>query len=87
LLNRWREEQLGQGRRITYGDLVRHALELNRTKDGPLRVEHGRYMNFISDFMKANHRAPMSKAIAAWKALKKMDVPKTYQAWIKTRER
>ena len=86
LLNRWREEQLGQGRRITYGDLVRHAIELNTTKDGPLRVEHARYINFISDFMKANQRAPMSEAIAAWNALKKMDVPKTYQAWLKTQK-
>ena len=86
MLNRWREEQLGQGRRITYGDLVRHAIELNTTKDGPLRVEHARCINFISDFMKANQRAPMSEAIAAWNALKKMDVPKTYQAWLKTQK-
>ena len=84
MLNRWREEQLRQGRRITYGDLVRHAIELNTTKDGPLRLEHGRYINFISDFMKANKRAPMSEAIAAWNALKKLDAPKTYHAWLKT---
>jgi hypothetical protein len=87
LLNRWREEQLARGRRITYGDLVRYAIELNKTKDGPLRVEHGRYVNFISDFMKANEHAAMSEAIAAWNALKKMDVPKTYQAWLEVRKR
>src|SRR5439155_22643501 len=56
LLNRWREEQLGQGRRITYGDLVRHAIELNTTKDGRLRVEPARYLNYISDFMTAKQR-------------------------------
>jgi hypothetical protein len=82
LLNRWREEQLRQGHRITYGDLVRHAIELNTTKDGPLRIEHGRYMNFISDFRKANRRAPMGEAVAAWNLLKKLDTPKTYQAWL-----
>jgi hypothetical protein len=86
LLNRWREEELRQGHRITYGDLVRHAIELNATKDGPLRIEHGRYINFISDFMKANKQTPMREAIAAWKALKKLDAPKTYQAWLKTRK-
>jgi hypothetical protein len=86
LLNRWREEQLRQGHQITYGDLVRHAIELNRTKDGPLRVEHARYINFISDFMKANKRAPMGVAIAAWNVLKTLDTPKTYQAWLKARE-
>jgi hypothetical protein len=87
LLNRWREEQSRQGRRITYGDLVRHAIELNRTKEGPLRMEHGRYINFISDFMKANKGAPRGDAIAAWKALKKLDTPKTYQAWLKAQKR
>lgn len=86
LLNRWREEQLAQGRRITYGDLVRHAIHLNTAKDGPLRVEHGRYINFISDFMKANQEAPLSEAVAAWNALKKMDAPKTYQAWLKAQK-
>lgn len=86
LLNRWREEQLRQGHRITYGDLVRHAIELNRTKDGPLRVEHARYINFISDFMKANKRATRGEAVAAWNALKKLDTPKTYQAWLKTQK-
>jgi hypothetical protein len=86
LLNRWREEQLRKGHRITYGDLVRHAMELNRTKDGPLRLEHARYINFISDFMKANKRAPMREAIAAWNGLKKLDTPKTYQDWLKARK-
>jgi hypothetical protein len=86
LLNRWREDQLRQGRRITYGDLVRHAIELNKTKDGPLRVDHARYINFISDFMKANKQAPMGDAIAAWNVLKKLDAPKTYQAWLKARK-
>jgi hypothetical protein len=86
LLNRWREEQLRQGHRITYGDLVGHAIKLNKTKDGPLRVQHARYINFVSDFMKANKRASMSEAIAAWNALKKLDAPKTYQAWVKTRK-
>ena len=85
LLNRWREDQLRQGHRITYGDLIRQAIELNRTKDGPLRIEHARYINFISDFMKANEPARMREAIAAWNALKKLDAPKTYQAWLMAR--
>jgi hypothetical protein len=86
LLNRWREEQLRQGHRITYGDLVRHAIELNRTKDGPLRVEHARYINFISDFMKANKRASKGEAVAAWNVLKKLDTPKIYEAWLKAQK-
>lgn len=81
LLNRWREEQISSGKRITYGDLVEQAIELNRTKTGPLRVEHGRYINFISDFMAANQEATSDQAIAAWHALKEMDAPKTYESW------
>ena len=42
LLNRWREAQISGGRRITYGDLVKEAIRLNKTKQGPLRIEHGR---------------------------------------------
>jgi hypothetical protein len=67
LLNRWREEQLHAGRRITYGDLVRQAIVLNRTKQGPLRVEHGRYINFISDFMAQNPGRSHKDAVRAWK--------------------
>src|SRR4029078_8703295 len=51
LLNRWREEPLSAGRGITHRHLVEQAIVLNKTKQGPLRVEHGRYINFISDFM------------------------------------
>ena len=70
LLNRWREEQLANGRRITYRDLVRQAIALNQTKRRPLRIEHARYINFISDFTAANRGATRVQAIAAWNALK-----------------
>lgn len=81
LLNRWREQQLASGRRITYGDLARHALALNESKRGPLRLEHARYINFISDFMAANRGATREQAITAWHDVKRMDAPKTYEAW------
>ncbi len=81
LLNRWREEQLSAGRLITYGDLVRQAILLNKAKQGPLRVEHGRYINFMSDFMAQNPGACQSDAIRAWEQVKRMDAPKTYEAW------
>jgi hypothetical protein len=81
LLNRWREEQLSAGRPITYGDLVRQAIVLNRTKEGPLRMEHGRYINFISDFMRDNPGGAHGDAVRAWGEVKRMDAPKTYKAW------
>ena len=81
LLNRWREEQIAAGRRITYGDLVLQAIELNGNKRGPLRIESGRYINFISDFMMHNKGAPHADAVKAWHEVKAVDVPKTYAAW------
>jgi SAP domain-containing protein len=87
LLNRWREAQISSGRRITYGDLVKQAIRLNKTKRGPLRMAHGRYINFVSDFMAANRKASHAAAVRAWKAIKAMDAPKTYEAWVKLRRR
>jgi hypothetical protein len=81
LLNRWREAQLGAGKPITYQDLVKQAIELNKSKQGPLRIEHARYINFISDFLAANEKAPRDHAVKAWEELKAMDVPKTYESW------
>jgi hypothetical protein len=83
LLNRWREEQITNGRKITYGDLVQQYIVLNRTKTGPLRIEHGRYMNFISDFMADNKGATQEAAVRAWHEVKAMDAPKTYAAWVR----
>ena len=88
LLNRWREEQVAAGREITYGDLVLQAIALNESKRGPLRIEHGRYMNFISDYMADNKGAAHADAVRAWHEVKAIDATKTYNAWVRsTRER
>ena len=87
LLNRWREEQIAAGRRITYRDLVLQAIALNESKRGPLRVEHARYMNFISDYMAANKGASHDDAVRAWHEVKAMDAPKTYAAWARLSRR
>jgi len=87
LLNRWREEQVTAGRRITYGDLVNQAIALNESKRGPLRIEHGRYMNFLSDYMAMNKGAAHEDAVKAWHAIKAMDAPKTYAAWARLSRR
>jgi hypothetical protein len=81
LLNRWREKQIAAGRTITYRDLVLQAIAFNETKRGPLRAEHGRYINFISDYMANNNGAAHNDAVKAWHDVKAMDVPKTYAAW------
>ena len=81
LLNRWREEQIAAGRRITYRDLVMKAIALNKSKRRPLRVEHARYINFVSDYMAENTGARHEDAVRAWHQIKALDAPKTYAEW------
>jgi hypothetical protein len=82
-LNRWREEQLTKGNKITYGDLVNEYVRLNQT-EGPFKqIPVGRYINFLSDFLKSEKHATRADALAAWKRLKRMNVPKTYRDWKK----
>jgi len=87
LLNRWREDQIAAGLRITYRDLVLQAIALNESKRGPLRIEHGRYINFIADFMADNNGAAHDDAVKAWHEIKTMDAPKTYAAWARLTRR
>jgi len=83
-LNRWREEQLIKGIKLTYRGLVREYVRLNQT-DGPFaQIPHGRYINFMSDFLAAEKGATRTQAIKAWKQLKTLDVPKNYRAWIES---
>jgi hypothetical protein len=80
-LNRWREEQLTKEKAITYADLVRKYIELNETKETFKKIPTGRYINFLSEFLANEKDATRETGIAAWHELKKLDVPKTYDAW------
>lgn len=82
-LNRWREEQLEKGRKITYEDLVRQYVKLNQMEGSFPQAPSGRYINFLSDFLAAEKSSTRVQAMKAWRELKKLDIPKTYQAWKK----
>jgi hypothetical protein len=89
-LNRWREEQLTKGRKITYGDLVQEYVKLNQSKEPFEQIPYDCYINFLSDFLRAEKNATRVDAMAAWKRLKRMNAPKNYQGWKKafsTKER
>lgn len=85
-LNRWREEQITNGSRPTYGDLVRQYVALNRLERFD-KVPHGRYINFVAEFLAAEKNGKRSDAIAAWAELKTMDIPKNYASWVKARRK
>ncbi len=82
-LNRWREEQIIKGKPITYGDLVRYYVKLNEPNEVYKKVPTGRYINFLSEFLKKEKNASREEAIACWHELKKLNIPKTYSAWRK----
>jgi len=86
-LNRWREEQLNGGIKITYKDLVDKYVELNQTTARFAPIPHGRYINFISDFFAAEKNATREQAIKAWEEIKRMGVPKNYRAWVQLRSK
>ncbi len=79
--NRWREEQLVNGVKLTYRDLVEEYVRLNQTEQRFAQIPHGRYINFMSDFLAAEKGATREQAMKAWKKLKALDVPKNYRAW------
>jgi hypothetical protein len=85
-LNRWREEQITSGKQPTYDDLVRQYIDLNKM-DRFERVPHGRYINFVADFLEADKRATRAEAVAAWSKLKELDAPKDYVSWIKAKRK
>jgi len=81
-LNRWREAQILHGVKLRYRDLVAEYVRLNLFTGRFKRVPHGRYINFMSDFLAARQGATKEQAVRAWAILKKMNVPKTYAAWV-----
>lgn len=82
-LNRWREDQIEQGKKITYGDLIKEFVRLHETPERLPRIPSTRFNNFITDFLANEKNATRAKAMDAWEKLKKLDIPKTYPAWRK----
>jgi hypothetical protein len=78
-LNRWREAHVAK-RTVTYGELIDQYIALNSLERFE-QIPQVRYVYFLADFFAAEKHASRSDALAAWKQLKKMDVPKTYKAW------
>jgi len=80
-LNRWRDEQLTKGEKITYGDLIDHFVQLSQTDGKFKKVAVTRYINFLSDFLANEKGATRQQAISEWEKLKGLDVPKDYKSW------
>jgi SAP domain-containing protein len=80
-LNRWRDDKINRGIKITYQDLVEQYVKLNQVEGSFPRVPSGRYINFLSDFLANEKNSTRENGIRAWKQLKKANIPKTYHDW------
>lgn len=80
--NRWREEQLEKKRAITYLDLIKYFVELSVQEGRLPQIPSAQFNNFITDFIAAE-AGNREDAIAAWEAVKKLNIPKNYAAWLK----
>jgi hypothetical protein len=86
-LNRWREDQLARGATITYRDLIAEYVRLNTVEEPFAKIPHGRYINFLSEYLAKEPNATHAAARAAWKQLKRLDVPKDYASWVTAAKR
>ena len=84
-LNRWREDQLVKGVKLTYRDLVAEYVRLNQTTKPFPHIPQVRYINFVADFLAAEKGATREQAIREWKKLKRLDIPKDYYSWARHR--
>ena len=84
-LNRWREDQLVKGVKLTYRDLVAEYVRLNQTTKPFPHIPQVRYINFVADFLAAEKGATREQAIREWKKLKRLDIPKDYCSWARHR--
>lgn len=85
-INRWRDEQITTGKKITYGDLVNQFIELNQTEQPFKKIPSTLFNNFISDYLKNEHDSGREQAIKEWEKLKTLDLKKDYQSWKKYNE-
>src|SRR6266478_7346093 len=85
-LNRWREQQIDNGIKITYEDLVKQYVKLNQLEGSFPQAPSGRYINFLSNFLAAEKNATREQAVNAWGQLKRLDIPKDYRSWKKYRQ-
>src|SRR2546430_14337640 len=70
-LNRWREQQIESGIKITYRDVVREYVRLNQMQGSfpQVQVPSGRYINFLSDFSAGAKKATRVQGVEAWAQL------------------
>ena len=84
-LNRWIENKLSNGEKITYDDVVCEYIRLNKTEGRLPQIPSCKFNNFISDYLANEKNATREDALEAWNKLKDMKAKKDYITWKKNK--
>ena len=84
-LNRWIENKLSNGEKITYNDIICEYIRLNKTEGKLPQIPSCKFNNFISDYLANEKHATREAALEAWNKLKAMKVKKDYITWKKNK--
>ena len=82
-LNRWIENKLSHGEKITYNDVICEYIRLNKMEGKLPQIPSCKFNNFISDYLANEKNATREAALAAWNKLKDMKAKKDYITWKK----
>lgn len=82
-LNRWIEDKLSHGEKITYNDVICEYIRLNETEGKLPQIPSCKFNNFISDYLANEKNATREEALDAWNKLKAMKAKKDYITWKK----
>ena len=82
-LNRWIEDKLSHGEKITYNDVICEYIRLNKTEGKLPQIPSCKFNNFISDYLANEKNATREEALEAWNELKDMKAKKDYITWKK----
>lgn len=84
-LNRWIENKLSHGKKITYDDVICEYIRLNETEGRLPQIPSCKFNNFISDYLTNEKNATRKEALEAWNKLKDMKAKKDYITWKKNK--
>ena len=86
-LNRWIENKLSHGEKITYDDVICEYIRLNQTEGRLPQIPSCKFNNFISDYLANEKNATREDALDAWNKLKDMKAKKDYITWKKNKNK
>ncbi|MDR1179727.1 MAG: SAP domain-containing protein [Spirochaetales bacterium] len=80
-LNRWREDKIKSGIKITYEQLINEFIKLNFNKGKLPQIPSAKMNNFITDYLKNETDSKRKDAVNEWIKLKELNIPKDYKSW------